>query len=90
MYSWDESKRLKNLRKHRIDFRDVAKVFEGFTITSEDDRNVYGERRFLTIGFLKEQVVMVAHSDPGDEIRIISMRKATRRETRFYFSQIPD
>ena len=90
MFSWDETKRSANLRKHGIDFRDAPKIFRGFTLTAEDDREAYGERRFLTLGLLEDQVVSVAHTERGDDIRIISIRKATKHEARFYFSQITD
>jgi uncharacterized DUF497 family protein len=79
-----------NLRKHGIDFEDAQKIFRGLTLTVEDDREAYGERRFLTLGLLDDQVVSVAHTERGDEIRIISIRKATKHEARFYFSQITD
>jgi len=88
MFSWDERKRLANLRKHRIDFLDAERIFRGFTLTSEDMRVAYGERRFLTLGLLEDQVVSVTHTEHGDDIRIISIRKATKHEARFYFSQI--
>ena len=88
MYAWDEAKRLANLRKHGIDFRDAPKIFRGFTLTAEDDRESYGERRFLTLGLLEDQVVSVAHTERGKDIRIIPIRKATKHEARFYFSQI--
>jgi len=90
MFAWDEAKRLANLRKHGIDFRDAPKIFRGFTLTAEDDREPYGERRFLTLGLLEDQVVSVAHTERGEDIRIISIRKATKHEARFYFSQITD
>jgi uncharacterized protein len=90
MLSWDERKRLSNLRKHGIDFRDAPKIFRGFTLTAEDDRESYGEPRFLTLGLLEDQVVSVAHTERGEDIRIISIRKATKHEARFYFSQITD
>ncbi len=90
MFSWDETKRSANLRKHGIDFRDAPKIFRGFTLTAEDDRETYGERRFLTLGLLEDQVVPVAHTERGKDIRIISIRKATKHEARFYFSQITD
>jgi uncharacterized DUF497 family protein len=90
MFSWDETKRSANLRKHGIDFRDAPKIFRGFTLTAEDDREAYGERRFLTLGLLEDQVVSVAHTERGEDIRIISIRKATKNEARFYFSQITD
>jgi uncharacterized protein len=90
MFAWDEAKRLANLRKHGIDFRDAPKVFRGFTLTAEDDRELYGERRFLTLRLLEDQVVSVAHTERSGNIRIISIPKATKHEARFYFSQITD
>jgi uncharacterized DUF497 family protein len=69
-------------------FRGRAKIFEGLTFTAEDDRETYGERRFLTLGLLEDQVVSVTHTERRDQIRIISIRKATKHEARFYFSQI--
>ena len=90
MFAWDEAKRRANLRKHGIDFADAGKIFRGLTFTAEDDREDYGEQRFLTLGLLEDQVVSVAHTERGEDIRIISIRKATKHETRFYFSQITD
>lgn len=88
MFVWDEAKRRLNLRKHGIDFMDAEKIFRGVTFTAEDDSAAYGEQRFLTLGLLEDQVVSVAHTEQGEEIRIISIRKATKHEARFYFSQI--
>jgi uncharacterized DUF497 family protein len=88
MFVWDEAKRRLNLRKHGIDFADAEKIFRGVTFTAEDTREDYGEQRFLTLGLLEDQVVSVAHTEQGEEIRIISIRKATKHEARFYFSQI--
>ena len=88
MFACDEAKRLANLRKHGIDFVDVEKIFRGFTLTAEDTREAYGERRFLTLGLLHDQVVSVTHTERGELIRIISIRKATKHEARYYFSEI--
>ena len=88
MFAWDEAKRRANLRKHGIDFADAGKVFRGVTLTAEDEREAYGERRFLTLGLLEDQVVSVTHAERGEEIRIISIRKATKHEARYYFSQV--
>lgn len=90
MFTWDERKRLANIRKHGIDFADAGRVFSGFTLTAEDMREAYGERRFVTLGLLYDVVVSVAHTERHDQIRIISIRKATRYEACYYFSQIPD
>jgi uncharacterized protein len=86
--TWDEAKRLANLKKHGLDFRDAELVFAGVTYTYEDDRLAYGEQRFITLGLLREVVVSMAHIEEDDHIRIFSMRKATRREHEIYFESI--
>lgn len=84
--SWDESKRRNNLAKLRLDFRDAALVFPGLTLTFEDERFAYDERRFITIGFLRSKPVVIAHAETGDEdTRIISMRKATKNEEKIFY-----
>jgi uncharacterized DUF497 family protein len=85
---FDEAKRRTNLRKHALDFVDADHVFAGITYTIEDKRFEYGERRFLTLGLLKEIIVAIAHSETRNEIRVISMRKATRHEETVYFQNI--
>jgi uncharacterized protein len=90
MFAWDEAKRRANLKKHGIDFTDAEKIFSGVTLTAEDTREAYGERRYLTLGLLDDQVVSVTHTERSDDIRIISIRKATKHEARYYFSQIFD
>lgn len=89
-FDWDEAKRETNLRKHGIDFLDAETVFAGLTVTIEDDRMAYGERRFVTFGALESQVVAVVHTESEDVIRIISIRKATRSEEKGYFSSLPN
>jgi uncharacterized DUF497 family protein len=88
MFVSDEAKRRLNLRKHGIDFADAEKIFQGVTFTAEDTREDYDEQRFLTLGLLEDQVASVAHTEQREEIRIISIRKATKHEARYYFSQI--
>ena len=78
------------MRKHGIDFIDVTAVFDGDTVTVEDNRFDYGEQRFITLGLLKGRVVAVMHSERGDRTRIISARKATNYEGITYFEQITD
>ena len=60
------------------------------TPTAEDKRKAYRELRFLTLGLLEGQVVSVAHTERGEDIRIVSIRKVTKHEARCYFSQIVD
>ena len=89
-FDWDEAKRRFNIRKHGIDFLDVAKVFDGDILTIEDDRYEYGENRFITLGIIRDHVIVIAHTETETLIRIISARKATRNEEEFYFEQIAD
>ena len=89
-FVWDEAKRASNFRIHRLDFRDSWEVFAGPTLTVEDDRFAYGERRFVTIGFIQGRVVTVVHTEAGSIIRIISLRKATRHEQARFRRQIHD
>ena len=89
-FEWDDTKRKSNIKKHGIDFIDAPIIFEGHTLTIEDDRYDYGEERFVTFGVLGGRVVSVVHTETKDLIRIISIRKATKNEEKGYFSQIPD
>jgi len=85
---WDQRKRQANLKKHGFDFVDANEVFGGVTFTYEDDRISYGEQRFVTLGSLRGNVVSIVHTEQGDHIRVISMRKATKREREIYFKNI--
>ena len=87
-YTWSESKRRRNLKEHGLDFADAPGVFEGVTYTFEDDRLDYPEQRFVTLGLLVGVPVSIVHTETVDEIRIISFRKATRREVTIYFESI--
>ena len=89
-FSWSERKRVLNLKEHKLDFVDAPSVFDGLTYTFEDDRFSYGEQRFVTLGLLAGIPVSIAHTENDHEIRVISFRKATNRETQIYFSEIQD
>ena len=85
---WDAAKRRANVRKHGLDFVDAEQVFAGITYTIEDRRFDYNERRFITLGLLRDTVVVLAHTETRATIRIISMRKATRNEQAIFFQGI--
>lgn len=87
-FDWDENKRVVNLRKHGIDFVDVPLIFDGDTLTVEDDRYNYGEQRFVTFGLLQGMVTAVVHTENDDLIRVISARRATKYEQQSYFEQV--
>ena len=88
VFTWSETKRAGNLKDHGLDFVDAASVFETVTYTFEDDRFSYGEQRFVTLGLLAGIPVSIVHTESAYEIRIISFRKASQRETEIYFSEI--
>ncbi len=85
IFEWDEIKRRSNLRKHRLDFTDVNTVFSGITFTFDDERFEYGEDRYISLGLLQGVVVVIAHTERDDTIRVISMRRATGNEQKLYF-----
>jgi len=89
-FTWDEEKRRANIIKHGFDFVDTKEVFEGFTFTLEDDRLDYGEERFITLGLLNGTVVVIAHTEKWNEVRVISIRKATKHEQKIYFEWLTD
>lgn len=84
MYEWDDDKNKSNLVKHGLDFEDAALVFDGATLTFEDTRFDYDEPRFITFGLLHGRMVVIAHTPRGENYRIISMRKANKREQKIY------
>jgi uncharacterized DUF497 family protein len=84
-FTWHESKRQANLKKHGFDFAHAQQVFDGPVMTIEDDRGYGGEQRFNSIGFLGIRVVTISHTESDDEIHIISMRKATPHETESFY-----
>jgi uncharacterized DUF497 family protein len=90
IFEWNERKRRVNLRKHGIDFSDAERVLAGPTLTWEDDRLAYSERRFVSLGLLEDGVVQIVYTAEPECIRVISMRGATRRETESFFTQIAD
>jgi len=87
---WDEAKRRLNIKRHRIDFADVERIFAGETITFLDDRFDYEETRFLTFGLLWGEVVAIVHTETDEVIRLISIRKASKNEEDKYFKEIRD
>lgn len=87
-YEWDEAKRQSNIEKHGIDFIGIEEVFAGEIVTILDDRFDYGEIRCVTVGLLNGRVVVIAHTETDDIIRIISVRKATKNEAINYYKKI--
>ena len=83
-FEWDEKKALLNLKKHGVDFVDAVTVlYDDQAITIYEDIN--GEQRYSTLGMdASARILVVVYILRRKKIRIISARKATRRETRQY------
>ncbi|HEY6894538.1 MAG TPA: BrnT family toxin [Rhodanobacteraceae bacterium] len=87
-FTWSEAKRESNLAKHELDFADAVAIFTGRTFTFEDTRFCYSERRYITLGLFHHLPVSIVHTEYAEEIRIISFRKATRREAQLFFEEV--
>lgn len=85
-FEWDPTKAAANLKRHSVSFHAAAAVLEDpLATTFPDETHSEEEARFLTIGASGPgQVLVVAHTERNDTVRIISARRATRREREFY------
>ncbi len=85
-YEWDVRKDEENRRKHGLRLRDgIPALADPNRLESVDDRFVYGEERITTLGFAGSRLLLVVHTRRGsDAVRIISVRRATRREQSAY------
>lgn len=90
-FEWDEGKNKANIRKHGIDFGDACEMFTSPLLTAVDDRQNYGEDRWIGIGMLHGRVVVTAFTERGEEtVRIISVRKALKHERERYEQVLRD
>jgi uncharacterized protein len=78
--TYDPAKREWTLRERGLDFEAAREVFGGRLIQRQDTRRDYGEVRMITIGFLKDRMVVLVWTPRGNDRHIISMRKANERE----------
>ena len=85
-YEWDPVKATANLRKHGVSFEEAASVFlDPAALTFLDPDHSEDEERAITIGrSARDRVLFVAHTERGERLRIISARRATRREQDHY------
>ncbi|MFN0166238.1 MAG: BrnT family toxin [Bryobacteraceae bacterium] len=85
-FTWNPAKAASNIRKHGVGFREASTVLDDpLSITFPDSEHSGTEQRFLTLGSsAHSRLLVVAHTEEGSTIRIISARKSTRRERNFY------
>lgn len=85
-FEWDEAKHAKTLRGRGIGFDDGARIFEGPVMIWQDARRNYGEKRFRAVGDSEGDILHVVFTWRGDAVRIISVRRANRKETKAWLS----
>jgi len=85
----DEHKDRANRRKHGVSFVEAREIFEGPVLTWLDDRQDYGEERYLSIGALSQSaVIVVTHTHRNGKTRLISARRANRKERTLYHAYL--
>ena len=87
-FEWDDGKERANRRKHGISFKEATTVFgDSLAATIPDPDHSHREPRFLTIGFSKSnRLVVVSHTEEGENFRIVSAREANSHERKTYES----
>ncbi len=88
-FEWNNNKNQINYEKHGLNFEDAELIFSSKTVTFKDNREDYGEERFITLGELGNRIVVV-HTQRNFITRIISMRKANEREKKIYFKRLKE
>lgn len=81
-FEWDEAKRQSNIRKHGVDFTQ-AEAFQWETARIQAYLR-YGEQRFTAYGYISNHLHVLVYTEPENKGRIISLRRATKRERRRY------
>jgi uncharacterized DUF497 family protein len=83
-FEWDEAKRRANLEKHGLDFADLGEFDWTTHVVFVDDRWDYGEVRYTALALFLVEVHSVTFTRRGARVRIISFRRASRKELRRY------
>ncbi|MGI4877315.1 MAG: BrnT family toxin [Janthinobacterium lividum] len=78
--TYDATKRAVTLARRGLDFDDASLVFAGMHLTRRDERPLYDEDRLITLGVLRDEVVIIVWTERDATRRVISMRKADRHE----------
>ena len=86
IFEWDEAKAKENLKKHGVSFEEGKTIFnDSFLLTFPDIEHSVNEERYINIGLSADgRILIVIHMERQEKIRIVSCRKATARERRFY------
>ena len=88
MFVWDESKRLQNMRKHGVDFAEIEQFEFETALEADVTLAEYRETRTQALGFAGAKLLVVIYTMRGSNFRIISMRRASRKEKDIYVEYI--
>lgn len=84
-FEWDEQKNESNIAKHGLDFADASRIFASPLRISLDERQDYGEERWIGLGMIDGRIIVIGFTEPNeDTVRIISLRKALPYERKLY------
>ena len=85
-FEWDSRKAKSNLAKHGVGFEEASTIFgDPLSLTILDPEHSLSEERYITMGrAFTGKLLVVVHTERGDNIRVISARRASRRERKFY------
>jgi uncharacterized DUF497 family protein len=85
-FEWDANKAASNLAKHGVSFQEATTVFgDPLSLTIPDPAHSLAEARFIVLGRSHlGRLLVVIHTERGDNIRVISVRRASRRERKDY------
>lgn len=90
-FEWNENKNASNKKKHKISFEEAQSVFyDESALIISDPEHSQGEERFIILGMsIKYRILVVVHSyrEKDQKIRIISARKATKKEIEYYVEE---
>ena len=85
-FEWDSRKARSNLAKHGVGFQEASTIFgDPLSLTIPDPEHSLSEERYITVGrAFSGKLLVVVHTERGDNIHIVSARRASRRERKFY------
>jgi hypothetical protein len=89
-FEWDPGKEETNIADRGLDFTTASRIWGGPVLEKIDDRHDYGEMRILASGKVDGRLTVVVYTLRGENRRIISARKANRREQRRFEAEIRD
>ena len=88
-FEWDLIKNEINIRERGIDFADAHEMFNGDLWVFQDNRRNYGEERYIGIGHIRKRLMVIVYTERDlDIIRVISLRKANKREQKKFSTSI--